>query len=100
MDSVRGFKDKWYVVRPVTTTGLESVYEEEAVITDDDGEALLDDEGHPVLGRTTKFPVHWISRHYEHGTRYYHTSAGEMSSEDEKAYDTFCRYVDSFHPAR
>ena len=23
-----------------------------------------------------------------------------MGSEDEKAYDTLCRYVDSFHPAR
>ena len=100
MDSVRGFKDKWYIVRPVTTTGLESVYEEETVVTDDHGEALLDDEGRPVLGRVAKFPLHWTSRHYEHGTGYYHTSAGEMSPEDEKAYGTLCRYVDSFFPAR
>ena len=56
MDSVRGFKDKWYIVRPVTKTGLESVYEEETVVTDDHGEALLDDEGRPVLGREAKFP--------------------------------------------
>ena len=37
---------------------LESLYEEEAAISDDDGEALLDNDGYPVLGRTAKFPVH------------------------------------------
>ena len=100
MDSVRGFKDKWYVVRPVTTAALESLYEEEAPMSDDDGEAILDNDGYPVMARTAKFPVHWMFRHYEHGTGYYHTSAGDMCSEDEKAYDTLCRFVDSFHPAR
>ena len=100
MDSVRGFKDKWYVVRPVITSALESLYEEEAPISDDDGEAVLDNNGYPVMARTTKFPVHWMFRHYEHGTGYYHTAAGDMCPEDEEAYATLCRFVDSFHPTR
>ena len=58
MDSVRGFKDKWYVVRPVTTSALKSLYEEEAPKSDDDGEAVLDNNGYPVMARTAKFHVH------------------------------------------
>ena len=100
MDSVRGFKDKWYVVRPVTTSALGTLYEEEEALSDEDGEAVLGDDGSPVMARTAKFPVHWLSRHYEHGTGYYHTAAGDMCSEDEEAYAALCRFVDSFHPAR
>ena len=40
MDSVRGFKDKWYVMRPITQTALDSVYEEETAV-DDENESLL-----------------------------------------------------------
>ena len=69
-------------------------------VIDDHGEAILDDEGRPMLGRVAKFPLHWTSRHYEHGTGHYHTPAGGMSTEDEEAYGTLCRYVDSFFPAR
>ena len=100
MDSVRGFKDKWYVVWPITQTALDSVYEEETAVTDENGEPLMNDEGFPVLGRVSKFSLHWCSRHYEHGTGHYHTPAGGMSTEDEEAYSTLCRYVDSFFPAR
>ena len=46
----------------------------------------MDDEGRPVLGRVAKFPLHWSSRHYEHGTRHYHMPAGGMSTENEEAY--------------
>ena len=100
MDSVRRFKDKWYVVRPVTDAALNSLFEEEEPVSDEDGEAMLGDDGNPVLGRRAKVPVHWMSRHYEHGTGYYHTAAGDMCSEDEQAYGALCRFVDSFHPAR
>ena len=57
MDSVRGFKDKWYVVRPVTTSALNSLFEEEEPVSDEDGEAMLGDDGNPVLGRTAKVLV-------------------------------------------
>ena len=91
MDSVRGFKDKWYVLQPVTQTALDSMYEEETTVVDENGEPLMDAEGLPVVGRVSKFPLHWFSRHYEHGTRHYHTPAGGMSVEDEEAYGTLCK---------
>ena len=100
MDSVRGFKDKWYVLQPVTQTALDSLFESETAVVDEDGEPLMDAEGRPAVGRISKFPIHWCSGHYDHGTGYYHTPAGSMSAEDEEAYGILCKYVDSFFPAR
>ena len=100
MDSVRGFKDKWYVVHPITDSAVDSLYEEEGPVSDDDGEALLNDDGSPVLGRRAKFPVYWMPRHFEHGTGYFHTAVGDMCTEDQRAYTTLCNFVDSFHPAQ
>ena len=69
-------------------------------MVDGDREPLVDAEGSPAVGRISKFPIHWCSGHYEHGTRHYHTPAGSMSAEDEEAYDVLCEFVDSFFPAQ
>ena len=100
IDSVWGFKDKWYVLQSVTQTTLDSMYEEDTAVVDENGEPLMDAEGRLAMGSVSKFPLHWCSRHYEHGTGNYHTPAGGMSVEDEEAYGTLCKYVDSFFPAR
>ncbi|KAL5058119.1 hypothetical protein RYX36_029723, partial [Vicia faba] len=100
MDLVRGFKDKWYVLQPVTHTALDSLFEAETAVVDEDGEPPMDVEGRPAVGRVSKFPIHWFSGHYDHGTGYYHTPAGSMSAEDEEAYVVLCKYFDSFFPAR
>ena len=100
MDSVRDFKDKWYVLHPITQTALDSLFESETVVVYTDGEPLVDAEGRPVVGRISRFPIHWCSGHYDHGTGYYHTPAGSMSAEDEEAYVVLCKFVDSFFPVR
>ncbi|KAL5080186.1 hypothetical protein RYX36_008607 [Vicia faba] len=61
MDYVRGFKDKWYIVRPIMQTALDYVYEEETAVTDDHGEPLMDDEGRPIYVDIF-FPARWATR--------------------------------------
>ena len=77
MDSVRGFKDKWYVLQPVTQTALDSIYEEETAVVDENGEPVMDAEGRPAMGRVSKFPLHWCSGHYDHGMGVLSYSRGE-----------------------
>ena len=38
MDSVMDFKDKWYILQPVTQIALDSLYEPETAIVDEDGQ--------------------------------------------------------------
>ena len=52
------------------------------------------------MGRISKFPIHWCSGHYVHGSGHYHTLVGGMSGEDEEAYDVLNRFVDGFFLAR
>ena len=99
MDSVRDFKDKWYILHPTTQTALDSLFEP-ATLVDKDGDPILDADGSPAVRRVSRFPIHWCSGHYDHGSGNYHTSAGSMSTEDEEAYVVLCKFVDGFFPAR
>ncbi|CAI8617795.1 unnamed protein product [Vicia faba] len=100
MDSVRDFKNKWYVLQPTTQTALDSLFELETMVVDGDGEPLVDAEGSPAVGRISRFPIHWCSGHYEQGTEHYHTPVGSMSVEDDEACVVLCKFVDGFFPAR
>ena len=71
MDSIRDFKDKWYVLQPSTQTVVGSLFDPTTVV-DEDGEPCLDAEGILDMGRISKFPIHWRSAHYDHGPGYYH----------------------------
>ena len=111
MDSVRDFKDKWYILQPATQTALEPLFEpatqttleslfEPTTVVDEDGEPILDAKGSPAVGRVSRFPIHWCSGHYDHGPGHYHTPAGSMSVEDEEAYIFLCKFVGGFFPTR
>ncbi|MCI97387.1 hypothetical protein A2U01_0118688, partial [Trifolium medium] len=43
-DSVRGFKERYYVVRPRTPSAVDSLYRTE-LVTEPDGSARLDEHG-------------------------------------------------------
>ncbi|CAI8601241.1 unnamed protein product [Vicia faba] len=99
MDSVRDFKDKCYILQPSTQTTLDSLFDP-ATIMDEDGDSCLDTEGNPEIGRISKFPIHWCSGHYDHGSGHYHTSSSGMSVEDEEAYGVLNHFVDGFFHAK
>ncbi|CAI8591638.1 unnamed protein product [Vicia faba] len=99
MDSVRDFKDKWYILQPSTQTAVDSLFESTAVV-DKNGELCLDSEGNSEIGKVSKFPIHWCSSHYVHGPGYYHTPAGGMNAGDEEVYGVLNKFVDGFFPAR
>ena len=44
MDSIRDFKDKWYVVRPTSQTVVDVVFDP-APVVDEDGEPCYDTNG-------------------------------------------------------
>ncbi|MCI83137.1 hypothetical protein A2U01_0104412, partial [Trifolium medium] len=56
VDSVRGFKERYYVVRPRTSLARDSLYET-TVVTEEDGSARLDANGRPVTRRVARFPL-------------------------------------------
>ena len=99
MDSVRDFKDKWYILQPSTQTVVDLLFEP-ATVVDEDGEPCFDAQGNPEIGRVSRFSIHWCSGHYDHGPGYYHTPAGGMSVEDEEAYGILNKFVDGFFPAQ
>jgi hypothetical protein len=55
VDSVRGFKERYYVVRPVSPEAKKSVYKTVAT---------LGEEGVPVNREVPRFPLCWSDRHF------------------------------------
>ena len=57
IDSVRDFKDRWYVLQPSTQTALNALFDPASAV-DEDGEPCYDAEGNPEIRRILKFPTH------------------------------------------
>ncbi|MCI55013.1 hypothetical protein A2U01_0076263, partial [Trifolium medium] len=55
IDSVRGFKERYYVVKSITPYATDSLYKTE-VVTEENGSARLDANGLPVMRRVPRFP--------------------------------------------
>ena len=49
MDSVRDFKDRWYVVQPTSQTFVDVVFDPTAIM-DEDGEPCYDTNGKQEMG--------------------------------------------------
>ncbi|MCI47384.1 hypothetical protein A2U01_0068625 [Trifolium medium] len=55
IDSVCGFKDRYYVVKPISQGTIEAFFETEFV-TEEDGRVRLDEEGHEMTWMVARFP--------------------------------------------
>ncbi|MCI55394.1 hypothetical protein A2U01_0076644, partial [Trifolium medium] len=93
--SVRHFKERFYVVRPLTELAMDSLFEMEFV-TNEDGSVRLNEEGVEMTRLTSRFPLCWTREHFDQPTEYYLTREENMSSEELAGLEKLQAYVNSF----
>ncbi|CAJ2635127.1 unnamed protein product [Trifolium pratense] len=97
VESARGFKERYYVIKPVTEFALNSLYMDKAVILED-GSPQLDAQGEPVTEWSLRFPLAWTSEHFEMRTEEYLTAAADLSPEEQAGFLKLKTYVKGFKP--
>ena len=63
MDSVRDFKDMYYLVKPVSREAFDSVFEQ-AIVVDEDVNICYDDDMNKESELVSKLPLHWCDIHF------------------------------------
>ncbi|GAU42208.1 hypothetical protein TSUD_375570 [Trifolium subterraneum] len=94
-ESLRGFKDKWFVVRPITSKGWKTIIVRGPKV-DDEGRVVPDPDGRPVEVDCERFPICWSMKHYSQEAKSFTFKKGALSKEelvDVKALEDF---VDCF----
>jgi hypothetical protein len=99
VDSVRGYKSRYYLVRPETQTGIDSMYTAEPEMGAD-GAVERGEDGREKTKLVPRFPMSWSRGHFEHQTEYYLTADEDLSDEDREGLAKLQRYVQDLIPAR
>ncbi|MCH85859.1 hypothetical protein A2U01_0006711 [Trifolium medium] len=99
VDSVSGFKERYYVVRPRTPSAKDSLYET-TVVTEEDGSTRLDEDGRPVVRRIARFPLSWSEEHFATSTDSYLTKDEARSDGERVGLAKLQSFVEKFEPAR
>ncbi|GAU18715.1 hypothetical protein TSUD_80030 [Trifolium subterraneum] len=80
-ESLRGFKDKWFVVRPITFEGWKSIIVRGPKL-DDEGKVVLGPDGKPVEVDCERFPFCWSTKHYAREAKSFTFKKGALSKEE------------------
>ncbi|CAJ2637044.1 unnamed protein product [Trifolium pratense] len=99
VESARGFKERYYVVKPTTEFAMDSLHVERPVFLED-GTPQLDEEGEQVMEWVLRFPLSWSSEHFDLRTDEYLTSAEDLTPAEMAGFEKLKAYVDGFKPCR
>ncbi|CAJ2653374.1 unnamed protein product [Trifolium pratense] len=99
VESARGFKERYYVVKPVTEFALNSLYMDRPVFLED-GSPQLDEEGEQVTEWSLRFPLSWSSEHFLLRTNEYLTAGEDLSPAEMAGFEKLKVYVDGFKPCK
>ncbi|GAU41769.1 hypothetical protein TSUD_13700 [Trifolium subterraneum] len=80
-ESLRGFKDKWFVVRPITSAGWKTILVRGPKL-DDEGRVKHRDDGEPIEVDCERFPFCWSKRHYAREAKSFTFKKGDLSKEE------------------
>ncbi|GAU48007.1 hypothetical protein TSUD_188780 [Trifolium subterraneum] len=95
LESVRGFKDSYYFVKPLNSVSWQSViYQGPA--KDATGAPLVGPDGRPVLEDYSRFPLSWRRSHYLKPASDFIYSAEELSVEELSNYEQMKVFVGGF----
>ncbi|GAU22737.1 hypothetical protein TSUD_138610 [Trifolium subterraneum] len=86
---VRGFKERYYVVKPMSPAARATLYETRTV---------LGEQGVPVPGEVPRFPLCWTDKHYAQPTEFYLTRDDMFSPNKQVDFERLKAYVASFLP--
>jgi hypothetical protein len=98
LESIRGFKSRFYYVRPMTATGKSSLYDY-VVDKNEDGTVKKNEDGSDALKEKEKFPLSWTEEHFKVGPGAYLTSDSSLSVEERHGLNILQEYVAGFTPA-
>jgi hypothetical protein len=98
LESIRGFKSRFFYVRPLTPVGKSSLYEW-VVDKNADGSVKKNEDGSDKLKEKEKFPLSWIEEHFEVGPGAYLTSDSSLNVEERRGLKVIQEYVADFTPA-
>ncbi|XP_058768189.1 uncharacterized protein LOC131641912 [Vicia villosa] len=98
-DSVKGFKDRYFVVRPLSPTAYYDV-SDSVVLRDADGELVRGEDGQVAREFCTRFPFFWWKGHFSSPPKHYVWEDGDLDEQDAESYSVLCKYVDSFTMSR
>ncbi|PNX73673.1 hypothetical protein L195_g029576 [Trifolium pratense] len=99
VESARGFKERYYVVKPVTEFSLNSLHVERPVLLED-GSPQLDEEGGQVMEWVLRFPLSWSSEHFVLRTDEYLTAAEDLTPAEMAGFEKLQAYVEGFKPCK
>ncbi|GAU10513.1 hypothetical protein TSUD_419410, partial [Trifolium subterraneum] len=91
VDSVRGFKERYYVIKPVSPEARQSLYKVVAV---------LGEEGEPVPREVPRFPLSWSDKHFALPTDAYIVRDENLSPTERAGFERIRSYVAGFEPVR
>ncbi|CAJ2668564.1 unnamed protein product [Trifolium pratense] len=99
VESARGFKERYYVVRAVTEFAQDSLHMERPVFNED-GTPQMDEEGGQVTEWVLRFPLSWSSEHFDLRTDEYLTAAEDLTPAEMAGFQKLQTYVDGFKPCK
>ncbi|GAU31791.1 hypothetical protein TSUD_22370 [Trifolium subterraneum] len=97
-ESLRGFKDKWYVVRPITSAGWKTILVRGPKV-DDEGRVQHRDDGEPIEVDCERFPFCWSKRHYAREAKSFTFRKGALSKEELADLKALEDFVEEFPPS-
>lgn len=98
-ESIKDFKDRFYLIKPLTHTALHTIYSITEIV-DQNGEAIIEENGNPAQKWVPKLRLHWVPDHYGQVVGRYHFSSADLNEDDLRAYSRICQWVDGFYPTQ
>jgi hypothetical protein len=99
VESIRGFKSRFYVVRPETRAGKDTLYEW-VVDKKKDGTVEKNEDGTDKMKEVERFSMSWTDEHFKKGTESYLTADSSLSVEERQGLKLFQEFVKNFLPAK
>ncbi|XP_045818723.1 uncharacterized protein LOC123911359 [Trifolium pratense] len=97
-DSVRNFKERYYIVRPESSAALDNLLEPRPDL-DEHGVARRDAAGRVLTRMEPKFPLSWTYAHFHKDPRQYVVRDADLSAEDRASFEDLKNFVGGFTPA-
>ncbi|GAU47352.1 hypothetical protein TSUD_190180 [Trifolium subterraneum] len=97
-ESLRGFKDKWFVVRPITSVGWKTIIVRGPKL-DDERKVVLGPDGQPIEVDCERFPFCWSTNHYAREAKSFTFRKGALSAEELADLQALEDFVEGFPPS-
>jgi hypothetical protein len=98
VESVRGFKSRYYIVRPETQAGKYALYKRE-LDKNADGTVKKNEDGTDKTKEVGRFQMSWTNEHFKKDTDHYLIADSSMTVAEKQGFELLQNFVKSFLPA-